>query len=133
MFNYTERHKIRLHKTETFSMISRYILSHSHVSKHNFKLIFILLNVISKDIPKCMKRFPGAKDFSKRQRTKKKARKSIKHNRIDKRGRRIFICRSKITSEHCSKFQFRITLFSLLYFICKFQFYSTVTKFKLNQ
>ena len=53
-------------------------------------MIFFILNVRSKDIPKCMKRFPGAKDFSKRQRTKKKARKSIRHNIIDKRGRRIF-------------------------------------------
>ena len=54
-----------------------------------FRFDIFILNVRSKDIPKCMKRFPGAKDFSKRQRTKKKARKSIRHNIIDKRGRRI--------------------------------------------
>ena len=53
-----------------------------------------------------MKRFPGAKDFSKRQRTKKKARKSIKHNRIDKRGRRIFFVVRKLRKRNVTNFLF---------------------------
>ena len=69
-------------------------------------IFFISVNVISKDIPKCMKRFPGAKDFSKRQRTKKKARKSIKHNRIDKRGRRIFFVVRKLRKRNVTNFPF---------------------------
>ena len=60
-----------------------------------------------------MKRFPGAKDFSKRQRTKKKARKSIRHNIIDKRGRRIFnsvhiLPKDLVTLEIYNNFSFHL-------------------------